>query len=182
MGSLGLSEQLIAYFMEFERAVGLPGMLLITALECSVLPVPPEPFVFPYALKMDPWTLAGLVALASIAGSLLGYAIGYYGGRPIALKLVGEAVLIKAERRLTEHWLTAWAAVFLAGLLQFIPFKPFTIGAGLVEMDLRLFVSAVVTGRFLRFLFLGYVAQSETVKSAIAHYLGPKVLKMLTSV
>ncbi len=182
MGLLGLSEHLVLYFMEFERAIGLPGMLLITALECSVLPVPPEPFVFPYALKMNPWALAGLTALASIAGSLLGYAIGYYGGRPLAVKLVGEANLIRVEERLTRHRLAAWASVFLAGLIQFIPFKPFTIGAGLVEMDLRLFLTAVVSGRFLRFLLLGYVSQSEAVRSAISHYLGPKVLKMLMSV
>ncbi|WP_456483544.1 YqaA family protein [Methanopyrus kandleri] len=178
---MSITETLVAYFMDFERAMGLPGMLVITALECSVLPVPPEPFVFPFAMRMDPWVLATLVTLSSIAGSLLGYAIGYFGGRPIAVRLVGEANLMRAESKLTEHQFSAWAAVFLAGLLQFVPFKPFTIGAGLVEMDLRLFITAVVTGRFLRFLFLGYVAQSETVRNWISYYLGPKVLKMLIS-
>lgn len=178
---MSITETLVAYFMDFERAMGLPGMLVITALECSMLPVPPEPFVFPFAMRMDPWVLATLVTLSSIVGSLLGYAIGYFGGRPIAVRLVGEANLMRVESKLTEHRFSAWTAVFLAGLLQFIPFKPFTIGAGLVEMDLRLFITAVVTGRFSRFLFLGYVAQSETVRNWISYYLGPKALKMLMS-
>ncbi|WP_457619595.1 YqaA family protein [Methanopyrus sp.] len=178
---MSITETFVAYFMDFERAMGLPGMLLITALECSVLPVPPEPFVFPFAMRMNPWVLATLVTLSSIAGSLLGYAIGYFGGRPIAIRLVGETKLVKVESKLTEHKFSAWATIFLAGLLQFVPFKPFTIGAGLVEMDLRLFLTAVVAGRFLRFLFLGYVAQSETVRNWISYCLGPKVLKMLMS-
>jgi len=177
-----ISSTLIPYFMDFERRMGLPGLLLITGLECSVLPVPPEPFVFPYAMKMNPVVLAGLITLSSIAGSLLGYAIGYFGGRPVAIKLVGREKFEKVEEKLRRHDRAAWTAVFLAALITFIPMKPFTIGAGVVEMRLTHFLSAIVLGRFLRFLFIGYLARSHAMKAFIAHYFGTKTLKLLTSV
>src|ERR1700730_12568093 len=67
----------------------LPALLLVSFAESSVLPFPPDILLIPLILARprEAWRLAAYCALASVAGGLLGYPIGYFLfdaiGRPL---------------------------------------------------------------------------------------------------
>src|SRR3954452_15850260 len=80
------------YARALEIAAGpraLPVLLLISFVESSVFPIPPDILLIPMILARPSraWRLAALCTLSSVAGGLLGYAIGYYlfdaVGRPV---------------------------------------------------------------------------------------------------
>lgn len=120
--------------------------------ESSFFPVPPDVMLAPMTLAQPQraWRFALLTTLASVAGGVLGFAIGYF-----ALEAV-EGLLrdwgywdgyLQAR-----EWFSRWGfwAVFLAGFSP-IPYKVFTISAGALAMNLPLFVLASFIGRGARF-------------------------------
>ena len=67
----------------------LTALLIISFVESSFFPIPPDILLIPMILARprDAWRLAAYCTVASVAGGLLGYAIGYFLfdtiGRPI---------------------------------------------------------------------------------------------------
>ena len=65
------------------------AMVAVSFVESSFFPIPPDILLIPMILARprDAWRLAALCTLASVAGGLLGYAIGYFLfdaiGRPV---------------------------------------------------------------------------------------------------
>jgi membrane protein YqaA with SNARE-associated domain len=123
--------------------------------ESSFFPVPPDVMLAPMTLArpLDAWKLALLTTLTSVAGGLLGYAIGYF-----ALDLV-EPWLRTAgywEGYLqVRDWFQEWGfwAVLAAGFSP-IPYKLFTIAAGAMAMFLPAFALASLVGRGGRFFLV----------------------------
>lgn len=123
--------------------------------EASFFPLPPDVMLAPMALgkPRHAWRYALLTTLGSVLGGLLGYVIGYF-----AFELV-QPLLHRAgywERYLeVHHWFNTWGfwAVFLAGVSP-IPYKLFTITAGVVSMALVPFILASTIGRGVRFFLV----------------------------
>jgi membrane protein YqaA with SNARE-associated domain len=123
--------------------------------ESSFFPVPPDVMLAPMTLArpVDAWRLALLTTLASVAGGVLGYLIGYF-----ALDLV-EPWMVSAgywEGYLeVRDWFQIWGfwAVLAAGFSP-IPYKLFTIAAGALAMFLPVFVLASIVGRGGRFFLV----------------------------
>ena len=61
-----------------ERA--LPALAVISFLESSVFPIPPDVMLIPMVLadRTRAFRIALVCTIASVLGGLLGYAIGYY--------------------------------------------------------------------------------------------------------
>lgn len=121
--------------------------------ESSFFPVPPDVMLAPMALARPDraWRLAFITTLASVAGGVAGYAIGHYAFELVAPWL--EARPRYAEGyRLAVDWFERYGfwAVFVAGFSP-IPYKVFTIAAGVLSMALVPFVLASVIGRGARF-------------------------------
>lgn len=124
--------------------------------ESSFFPIPPDVMLAPMCLANPEraWRLAWITTIASVLGGLLGYAIGalafdaiepwlqtqprYWGGYQAALQ-----------------WFAAWGvlAVFVAGFSP-IPYKVFTVAAGVLSMALLPFVLASLVGRGARFFLV----------------------------
>ncbi|MDP1707489.1 MAG: YqaA family protein [Gammaproteobacteria bacterium] len=130
----------------------------LTALsfsESSFFPVPPDVMLAPMALAQPDraWHFATLTLVASVLGGLLGYVIGY-----TAFTLI-EPVLHQAgywELYLRAHdWFQRWGfwAIFIAAFTP-IPYKMFTIAAGVIAMALLPFVIASLIGRGARFFLV----------------------------
>lgn len=123
--------------------------------ESSFFPIPPDVMLAPMALArpVDAWRLALLTTLTSVAGGVLGYAIGYF-----ALDLV-EPWLVSAGYwdgyLQARDWFQTWGfwAVLAAGFSP-IPYKLFTIAAGALGMFLPIFMLASVFGRGGRFFLV----------------------------
>jgi membrane protein YqaA with SNARE-associated domain len=128
-------------------------LALISFVESSVFPIPPDVLLIPMVLAMRDraWLIAGVCTLASVAGGFLGYAIGALLfetlGRPI-LELYGFVDQFAEFRTSYNEW-GAWI-VFFAGLTPF-PYKVITIASGVTGLDLWTFGIASVFGRGMRF-------------------------------
>ena len=83
------------------RAIGYVGVFLLMTAESMVLPVPSEA-VMPFAgftIAEGTLSWAGVIVtatLGSIVGSLIGYAIGKFGGRPFVTRF-GRYLLLDAR-------------------------------------------------------------------------------------
>jgi membrane protein DedA with SNARE-associated domain len=100
-----LIEQIIGWLAGFTTAVivalGYPGIALLMAIESACIPLPSE-IIMPFAgylVSQGHFTLFGAATAGAIGcnlGSVVAYAAGQYGGRPIALKY-GRYLLIDAH-------------------------------------------------------------------------------------
>lgn len=126
--------------------------------ESSFFPIPPDVLLAPMAMSQPEkaFRFALLTTLASVAGGLFGYLIGYYFIDTIIPWLENSHYW---ESYLTaQKWFSEWGfwAVFLAGFSP-IPYKVFTITAGALAMAFVPFVIASLVGRGARFFLVAFL-------------------------
>lgn len=123
--------------------------------ESSFFPVPPDVMLAPMALARPEraWAYAWITTLASVIGGLVGYLIGYFALEWVE-PVIREAGYWDGYMR-AKAWFDEWGvwAVFLAGFSP-IPYKVFTIAAGVLAMFLPLFLLASLVGRAGRFFLV----------------------------
>ena len=114
--------------------------------ESSFFPIPPDVMLAPMTLANPgkAWNFATLTTVASVLGGLLGYTIGLFAFE-----------LIEPKYLQVREWFTEWGfwAIFLAGFSP-IPYKLFTISAGVISMALLPFILASFIGRGARFFMV----------------------------
>jgi membrane protein YqaA with SNARE-associated domain len=134
----------------------LPALLIISFVESSFFPIPPDILLIPMILARprDAFRLAAYCTLASVAGGLLGYAIGYFLfdtiGRPI-LEFYHAMDRYDALKAGFDKWGT-WI-IIIKGMTP-IPYKLITIASGVAHFDLASFIGASIISRSLRFFLL----------------------------
>lgn len=130
-------------------------LAVLSFAESSFFPVPPDVLLAPMALanRARGWRFAGLTTLASVAGGLAGYAIGWFALDWVE-PLLHSAGYWEAYERANE-WFLQWGfwAVLVAGFSP-IPYKIFTIAGGALHMLLPVFILASVIGRGARFFLV----------------------------
>jgi membrane protein YqaA with SNARE-associated domain len=132
------------------------ALLAVSFAESSFFPLPPDILLIPMMLARPraAWRLAAYCVLASVAGGLLGYAIGYYGfdliGRPI-LEFYNAMDRYDALKAGFDQW-GVWI-IIIKGMTP-IPYKLVTIASGVAHFDLALFVGASIVSRSMRFFLL----------------------------
>ncbi|ABA57304.1 conserved hypothetical protein [Nitrosococcus oceani ATCC 19707] len=130
-------------------------LVLVSFTESSFFVVPPDVMLAPMALASPnrAWYYAMLTTVASVFGGLLGYGIG-----ALAFSLI-EPLLQQWDYwdsyLKARLWFEEWGgwAVLLAGFSP-IPYKVFTIAAGVAAMPLALFIMASLAGRGARFFLV----------------------------
>uniref|UniRef100_UPI0025D3845F YqaA family protein n=1 Tax=Roseinatronobacter sp. TaxID=1945755 RepID=UPI0025D3845F len=100
------------------------------------------------------FVIAGVATVASVAGGLAGYWIGYGAfetlGRPVLEFYGKDAYFAEFQARYNE-W-GAWA-VLIAGVTPF-PYKVITILSGATALSLPVFMLASIVARGLRFFIV----------------------------
>jgi membrane protein DedA with SNARE-associated domain len=159
-----LDQIVIPFLQNLYGGVGYIGVAVAMAIESAMIPMPSE-IILPLAgfqvsdqsliepLTHGPWNFWLVVIFATIGntvGSLIGYGIGAWGGRPF-LERWGKYLLIRPhEIELAEHFFTRYgsATAFFSRLLPvvrtFISFP-----AGVARMDLRKFIVYSTAGAFI---------------------------------
>ena len=127
------------------------GLALVSFTESIIQPVPPDLLVIPMSLDaastLELLAIFLVVTISSVLGSLGGYGIGLYAGRPI----IGRFARPSLSRRLDEILVRYGdAGVFVAAVSP-IPYKLLAWTAGAGRMDIRPFVLAGIFGRSVRF-------------------------------
>ncbi len=159
-------EQLIEWVNSVILAIGYPGIMLFMFLESTMVPIPSE-IIMPFAGylvaqgKLSFWLIAVLSGVASLLGSWLSYAIGYYGGIPVIKKWGKYALLDESRLKWTEKWFRHYG-VWTIFVSRFIPVVRHLISlpAGIGKMKLwkfsiLTFLGALIWNTFL--LYLGFV-------------------------
>lgn len=123
--------------------------------EAIFFPVPPDVMLIPMGLARPGriWRLALLCTFTSVVGAVFGYALGYYGGQPLLRWLQQSPWSANYQQVVTlyREW-DLWI-IIAVGFLP-IPYKIFSITAGLAALNLPVFVVASLIGRGGRFYLL----------------------------
>jgi membrane protein YqaA with SNARE-associated domain len=131
-------------------------LAVVAFVESSVFPIPPDVLMIPMILARPSraWLIALVALVASVAGGMLGYAIGalfYEGlGQPI-LEAMGKGAAIDAFNSKFNDF-GVWA-VLGAGITPF-PYKVITIMSGWTGMPLMTFIATSILARSLRFFIV----------------------------
>mgnify|MGYP001332922936 FL=1 len=139
---------------------GLVGLAVVSSTEAALQPVPPDLLVIPMSLDADGEleliAIFFVATLFSVIGSLGGYGIGLYAGRPAIEKLAKPTLSRKLDELIARY---GDMGVFIAAVSP-IPYKMLAWMAGAGKMDVKTFVSAGIFGRGIRFgmevLIIGY--------------------------
>jgi membrane protein DedA with SNARE-associated domain len=132
--------------------LGYGGVLILMAIESACIPLPSE-IILPFSgflvargrFELLPLTVIG--ALGCNLGSMAAYAVGYYGGRPLAQRYGRWVGLAAADLARTEAWFQRRGdiTVFVSRLLPVVR-TYIALPAGVARMPL---------GRFHLYTFAG---------------------------
>jgi membrane protein YqaA with SNARE-associated domain len=142
-----------------EKRHALWTMGAVSFAESSFSPVPPDVMLIPMSLACPhrAWIYATVCTLTSVAGGLVGYAIGAALFDSIGhwlIQFYGYAGKVEAFRHAYAHY-GAWI-ILLKGLTP-IPYKVVTITSGFADYNLFLFMAFSVIARGTRFYALAYL-------------------------
>src|SRR6187455_2442916 len=152
----------------------------ISFLESSVFPIPPDTMLIPMSLARPDraWFYAHVCTVTSVAGGVLGYAVGallYDSVGHWLIQLYGYGDKVEAFRAAYAEW-GAWI-ILLKGLTP-IPYKIVTITSGFASYNLGLFILFSVITRGARFFVLAFLLHryGESARHIIEKRLGLWVL------
>ena len=138
------------------------ALWILTAVafaESSFFPVPPDIMLVPMSLAKPKraWLYAGVCTIASVAGGLLGYAIGallYDSVGHWLISLYGYGDKVEAFRESYAKW---GALIILIKGVTPIPYKLVTITSGFAGYNIWLFTLFSVITRGARFFLAAVV-------------------------
>lgn len=131
----------------------------VSFIEAIFFPIPPDVMLIPMSMSNPKMATryAIYTTIASVLGGIIGYGIGFF-----AFDWVKEIIVswgMQANFDKAMNWFETWgvAVVFLAGFSP-IPYKIFTICAGVMQMAFFPFVITAAISRFARFLLVAKLA------------------------
>jgi len=148
----------------------------IAFAESSFFPIPPDVMLLPMSLARPAraWLFATLCTIASVAGGMLGYAIGALlydsvGQWLINLYHLGDKV--EAFRASYAEW--GSVIILLKGLTP-IPYKLVTITSGFAGYNIWLFILCSIIARGGRFFFVAVLLNryGDPIRAEIEKRLG----------
>lgn len=143
----------------FAGALGAPGLFLISFLDSSVLSFPIINDLLLIELSIQHPLRMPLYAFMAGVGSVLGCVLLYFiarkGGEAFFHKKAGERA--HSIRQWVEN--NGFLGMLVAALLPPpTPFKVFVFAAGVFEVPLWSFTSAIALARAIRYFGVGYLA------------------------
>jgi membrane protein DedA with SNARE-associated domain len=149
---MGITAKIALWATALLSTSGYFGLVILMALESMIAPIPSEA-VMPFAgfLIVDgTFSWAGVIffsTLGSLIGSLISYYLGYWGGRPIVLKVGKYFLLDKSHLDITEKYFNRRGDITIL-ISRFIPVVRhlISIPAGLAKMNIWKFMIYTVIG------------------------------------
>jgi membrane protein YqaA with SNARE-associated domain len=143
-----------AWIFKVLAPLGPWGVFAIAAVDGSLLGMPVDAVVagYVYYHRASFLFYVLMASAGSALGSLVVYAIGYFGGEALLRKRISEERFNHIHASFERHQF--WALMFPAMLPPPTPFKLFVLAASAFEMRLSHFLAAIFAGRFVRFFIL----------------------------
>ena len=166
-----------------ETKYGVPALFLLALAESSFFPIPPDVLLIPLALgaRSKALRFALVCSVASIAGGMVGYGIGYFSwwngaGAYSAVAIFffnhipgfSEQVFLNIQEK---YEIYNFLIVFTAGFTP-IPFKIITISAGAFSVNFPMFLLASTISRSVRFFLVALLIRQfgEPITAFIEKY------------
>ncbi len=167
-----ITERLRAWTLRWARSPHMAvALFLIAFFEASFFPIPPDILLIAILMasaspaiggfsrhkERSWWWYAGIATLGSVLGALLGYAIGWGFYETVGYRIadaynLNEAIKFIGSKFKQHVFLTIFTAAF-----TIIPFKVFTISAGLFKVSVWQMVFASILGRGMRFFAISWL-------------------------
>ena len=155
-------------------------------VEASFFPIPPHPLLGLMCLAEPKRAIrfAVIATLASVAGGMLGYAIGWGLYDTIGTQLLAALGLTESFPQAVCYLNEYGFWLFVAKGATPIPFKLLTITAGFIQMNLASFIIASVVSRSISFMIVGVLFRlfGAPIKRFIDKYLGLVTAAFLVAV
>jgi len=151
-------------------------LALFAFVEASFFPIPPHPVLGVMCLAEPKKAIrfAMVATLASVAGGLLGYAIGHFVYDTVGTQLLAFLGLSESFPKAACYLREYGAEIIMIKGATPIPFKLLTITAGFISMPLLTFIGASIVSRSISFLIVGVLFRifGAPIKAFIDKYLG----------
>ena len=140
-----------------ETKYGVPVMAFISFIESSIFPIPPDPLLMALGLSRPKKAIlyAIICSVASVAGGLVGYLIGWTIWEIVSEFFLTYLFSVDAFNYVGIKYNENAFLAILGAALTPIPYKVFTITAGVFKINLATFILASSIGRSARFLIEG---------------------------
>lgn len=178
---MGITETIFQRIIQLIDTTGYPGVGFLMMLESMVAPVPSEG-VMPFAgcliatgrftfFWVGVWSTAG-----SIVGSLLSYAVGYYGGRPFVTRFGKYLLLSLHDLEVTERFFHRRGSITIF-IARFVPVirHLISIPAGMGKMNLLQFSVYTVVGACIWNMFLAWLGYHMGTHWELIHEYGRQI-------
>jgi membrane protein YqaA with SNARE-associated domain len=128
------------------------GLSILSFAESFFFPIPPDVVYIPLAIlnPKNAFFYAFITTFFSVLGGIFGYYLGKIGGRPLIKKIVSEEKLYQVKLFYARYDVLA---VIIGGFTP-IPYKIFSISAGIFDINLKKFILASIIGRGGRFFLV----------------------------
>lgn len=156
---MGFLEDFVSWILGLIADWGGYGVFIGMILESSIIPVPSEIILVTAGLAgINPL----VVGVAGGAGSTIGAAVGYLIGKEgrIAVDKYGKYFFVTGDRiSQAENWFKRWGnwTILVSRLVPFIPYKVFSIAAGLLRMSYKAFLVLTLAGSVPRCFLLAWL-------------------------
>jgi len=132
----------------------LPALILISFLESSIFPIPPDVLLIPMVLAhpKKAWTYAFACTGASVVGGWAGYGIGHFLYDTVGAPVIAFYHLQTQFETFRNVFNTYGAWIVLVKGMTPVPYKLITITAGATGMNLLQFSIASFVSRAMRFV------------------------------
>lgn len=136
-------------------------LAVLSMIESFILPYPPPDILLaPMTLKspQNAWKFAFICTIFSVIGGVIGYIIGYFAIDLIMPFIEKMHWLSKLDE--IKIWFEEYGVliIFMAGISP-IPYKLFTIGAGITSMAFLPFALISLITRALRFFLVAFIVK-----------------------
>ena len=153
-----------------ETPYGVAALLVLAFAESSFFPIPPDVLLIALALSIPKKSLrfAAVCLVGSVAGGCLGYLFGIFLREPF-VELFNWMGYLETYGRVVANYREFGAIYTFAAACTPIPYKVFTIGAGVAQINFPVFLVASIIGRAGRFFAVG----------ALIYFFGTRVKKFI---
>jgi membrane protein DedA with SNARE-associated domain len=160
---MGIIDSVVQLVLQVITQLGYPGIAGLMALESVGIPVPSE-VVMPAGgwlasagtMNLFLVTIAGTIGC--VAGSAIGYWIGFYGGRTAVIRYGQYMFLNEGHLDWAERWFTKYGApaVFLTRMVPIVR-TYISYPAGMAKMRFWPFIALSATGSAIWCFVLAYI-------------------------
>jgi membrane protein DedA with SNARE-associated domain len=143
--------------LEMVRNMGDLGVFLGMFLESSCVPIPSELIIIGAgAIGLPLLSIAIFGSLGATLGGMAGYCIGRFAAKPVLTKY-GKFILIKPHHiEKAENFAKKYGvlSVLIGRIVPIVPFKVFSIAAGIAKINFPGFIIFTLIGVIPRIILL----------------------------